>query len=208
MANILSPRSMAVGTSSGTLPAPQLVDALDSPDFDAVKFLNDMFPTGGFLGFATHIQRILQRTATNSEWFAECRISAICKHPPAIIHFGAPVGFPVETLRPRGGIVLSRTMVNAACCLLCLLCCSCLCARHGASFGAVLALHPCPSQSAPTRTLGAAACCAAHAVLRLHAGLPAGHPIRGCGEGKGGGGGSGQTMWWHEAGWLSLARKC
>lgn len=56
MADTLTPRSMAVGTSSGALPAPQLVDALDSPDFDAVKFLNDMFPTGAF---EISIQRLL-----------------------------------------------------------------------------------------------------------------------------------------------------
>lgn len=34
-------------SSSGVPPAPKLSDALDNPDFDAVKFLNDMFPTGG-----------------------------------------------------------------------------------------------------------------------------------------------------------------
>lgn len=56
MTDTFTPRSMAVGTSSGALPAPQLVDALDSPDFDAVKFLNDMFPTGAF---EISIQRLL-----------------------------------------------------------------------------------------------------------------------------------------------------
>jgi hypothetical protein len=35
-----------LATPSSTLQG-RPADALDSPDFDAVKFLNEMFPTGG-----------------------------------------------------------------------------------------------------------------------------------------------------------------
>lgn len=41
------PGALTGRSSSGAPPAPKLADPLDSPDFDAVKFLNEMFPTGG-----------------------------------------------------------------------------------------------------------------------------------------------------------------
>lgn len=56
MAELASQQAAPAGTVQPGTPSSALqgrpANALDSPDFDAVKFLNEMFPTGGQLACA------------------------------------------------------------------------------------------------------------------------------------------------------------